>query len=341
MRTLLQRNLVYKLLSLAMAILLYVIASAQRTPAPALEAEASARVFVQPEVRGLEPDMLVTVAPKGGYVHVSGSAAAIARVRAQGTVSALVDVAGVKPGTQRLPMQYELPPNIQWVGPTMTAVTLERKVRRSFEVGLPPIQPPPWYRFDDPRISPDQVTVTGAESVVRQVRRVVANIPGASASGAVDETVGLLAQDAERQAIEGVTIQPSRVRVQIRLLIAEATKSVLISPQVRGQPAEGYELTDYRVEPRMLTVVGSQERLAGLSALTADVSAEGITGNTTRRVTLTVPEGIKVQGSASVQVTLFVRRLRPSAGPVTSGPDTGGDPGAGGTTTPPPTGTTP
>ena len=138
--------------------------------------------------------------------------------------------------------------------------------------------------------------MTGLSADIRRVARVIAVVPKTEAAGSIDQNVDLVAQDKQWQNVDTVEIQPSRVQVHIGLRLAETTKSVLLSADVKGKPAPGFVVTNYAFRPVALTVVGTEDVLRAISSLTVPVN---IDTRANHAVTLTVhpilPAGATLQ----------------------------------------------
>lgn len=302
---LVRRNLLYKLIALGTAILLYVIADAQQNP------RTVQNIYVQPEVRGLSADMVVSDRPDSFRVTVSGPTALVEALATRG-IGATIDATGRKPGTARLPVQYELPPDLKdrvtINGPGVAGFTLARKIRQEYAVDvIYPNQPPPNYVFRDPIVTPRRITVAGLEADVGRVRRVVANLETSRVTGTIEEEVDLVAQDMAERVVDNVEIEPARVRVRLALKPVPATRTLLLSPVFRGEVAPGFRVVSYTFEPQAVTVAGSPDQLETLTSLEVPINQEGLRENTTRTVTLRPPLGLRILDSPKVTVTIQVQ----------------------------------
>jgi YbbR domain-containing protein len=303
----LRRNLGYKLLSLAVAALLYAIASAQngsRTPS---------EVFVTPEVLGIPATLVLKTPPAGQLVTVAGPSSLVDAFRLQG-IKATVDAHGAQAGSNTLKVQYQIPEaargKLTVTGPESVTVGFEEPLQKEYVVDvLYDNAPPPGYTFRDPVTYPRRIKVTGLAADVSRVYRVVALLDNADSVGAVERTVGLIAQDRNERAVGSVTIVPSEVRVKLDVQRTPATKTLVLSAELVGSLEPGYRLSSYRFSPTAVTVAGELNALARLSSLDVRLSIEGLRETVTRRVPLTPPPGTKIQGDTSVSVTLDIAPL--------------------------------
>lgn len=314
-----RRNLGYKIISVVVAILLYVVALAQqKTPT------LSRSFTIQPEVRNVPADLIVTTPPRKISVLVSGPPEVI-RTLAEETPVATLDLSGATAQSHRFPVRYELPANVHEKvegpdGPSYLTMTVERKVRRRFAVEVPPVQARYGYNFSEPVLDPPQVELVGPASVIKSVRRVVATVDSRP-EGGVNKEVSVEPQGAGGQIIGNVEIEPARVRLRIDMKPAPLNTTLLVSPVVVGEVAEGYQLFDVRVQPRMVTVAGPPGILESLTSVSVPVNVSGLSETTTRVITPSPPgRGLRFVGASQVRVTLGIRAVKTAAPPATTTP---------------------
>ena len=307
----LRRNFGYKLISLGLAILLYVIAYAQKNPRTAQD------IFVQPQVTSLPRSLIVSEGPKGFTILVSGPSPAVEALRIRGA-KGIVDGSRARPGTVKLPLELDIPPDLKSQidisnQPIFVQVGVQQKTRKRFNV-VPayPNQPPPGYAYKEPLVDPRQVVVSGLEADVERVEFVVANVDAGPPNGAIDYEVTVVPQDHNQQVVENVEMQPQKARVRIGLKPTAATKTLLLSPVFIHEVAPGWRVVNYHFSPTRITVAGSLEQLAALTSLDVHVDLAGLTADTRRTLTVLPPVGLRVIGSADVQVMLQVRPEEPN-----------------------------
>jgi YbbR domain-containing protein len=305
--TILRRNFGYKFLSLIISILLYWIASGQRN-----NPSAKGDFYVQPVVEGLPANMVLKNPPQGSSVSVSGPPAAVEAFRAL-EPKAIVNLSGAKVGADRYPIKYLYPNgfanSLEIIGPPVTLATVEQKQSSKFFVDvLYNDHPPAGYVYSDAKSNPPAVQVTGLNSDVSRVSRVVANLDTDGLPGAISQDVELVAQDLKQQPVENVQIIPKQVRATLGLKKTPSTKTVLLSIDLTGTPSAGYEISEYKFLPQTVTISGSQELLASRSSLSVPVDVDGIKSNVTRMVTIQPPSGLHlVEGNNPVKLILRVK----------------------------------
>ncbi|MBQ7066454.1 MAG: hypothetical protein IJN92_06500 [Lachnospiraceae bacterium] len=142
------------------------------------------------------------------------------------------------------------------------------------------------------------VRVSGPESVISKISKVVAEVSVSNMSSNIRTSVELKLYDAEDNLISNrnITKNISNVNISVEVL---ATKEVPINLATSGTPAEGYGLTGVLIsDPETILVAGSQTALAKISAINVPdtvVSVEGAIGDVVAAVNLNdyLPDGIQ------------------------------------------------
>jgi hypothetical protein len=85
-----------------------------------------------------------------------------------------------------------------------------------------------------------------------------------------------------------ISVEPAQVTVTLE---ERLTRSVEITPNITGFPPAGYELSDYRISPTRVDVVGPRSRVEPLTqVLTEEISLAGREGDFTESVRLSRPD---------------------------------------------------
>jgi YbbR domain-containing protein len=245
---------------------------------------------------------------------------------------ATVDLAGVNVDAGR-----PILANVTLQGPTGVNI-LDYKPRQVY-VQLDPLQTqtvpihvthgivPEGLTLDPPQISQSTATVSGPASVVMKVVALEARVQIQASGIDVDQLVDLVAVDGRGEVLSPVQISPASVRVRIPVGSPVTTKSVPVSAQLTGSPADGFAVGTVTVTPLVATVTGEASTLAGLTTLqTSPIDISGATETVVRTVNLILPSEVRAVGSDSVEVTVTLRPTDSSrnfsAGLVVVGADT-------------------
>jgi YbbR domain-containing protein len=307
------RNLGYKILSVAIAVLLYAVASAQRNP------RVSRDVYIQPKVENLPQSLSIKNDPSGFNVTVVGSVTAVEAFRGQ-PVKATMDLSQGQPGVNRVAIRYKNEPQqTDVVGPPFSEVVLEQKRQASFgvDVDYNPNKADPGYQYKDAVITPRQVVVSGLASEVRRVDRVVAFIDN---NGPFRGPADVVAQNFRREQIDSVDIEPKTVTVTLEEQRIPANKALILSVAVSGKPAPGFTVVNYVFDPPTVEVTGSPARLKSLGSISVPVDVSGLREATNRTIPLMLPPGVAFASPGESRRVSLQLDVRPIAAPVSPNP---------------------
>ena len=171
------------------------------------------------------------------------------------------------------------------------------------------------YRLSGSEVTPATVEVRAPESVMAMVSRVVVRLDRSELNSDNTEiTATPIVLDANGDAIlsDQLSLSVDEVTISASLML---TKSVPINCEgVTGTPADGYRYSDISIEPDSITVVGSRTALADFTHIlipASELDISGASGNVTRNIQLTLPEGITaLDGMDTVAVTVHIEELQ-------------------------------
>jgi YbbR domain-containing protein len=300
-----RQNLGYKLLALVFAIVLWAKVNSDRNPT--FNAPVG---YTNVEYTSLPKILVVTEAPRRIRVTATGPQSAI-RTLDPSTIHAKVDLSHVQVGVQRVKVDFKGPENASEeikFAPADLQIRVETFKRRSLTIdvslkGVPPLG----YSFGKASAYPSAAVVSGRSSLVDQVRRLtIAVNPGAAQSQGADY-YPVVALDASGRETKGLTIEPSKVSAKLELVEAQATKSVIISPSVVGQPAYPHKVVSVTVMPSVATIFGRPNNLVGISTITTDpVDISNATNTVVRSVGLRSPSAIRSSDVKIVKVVVTI-----------------------------------
>jgi YbbR domain-containing protein len=205
------RHLGLKVLSLGLAVLLWVVIAGEETVERGLRVPLELQQFPA----GLE---LQGEAPSLVDVRVRGASATLSRM-GSGEVVAVLDLRAARPGRrfyQLTPEQVRVPFGVQVVQVTPSSVSLMFEKSASKPVSVTPAiegNPAPGYVLGNTTIDPKSVDVVGPESAVERVTEAVTEpVSVAGAKQDVTETVTIGLQDS---SVRLKTPRFASVRVQV------------------------------------------------------------------------------------------------------------------------------
>lgn len=164
--------------------------------------------------RFTEHEAVVTVATKPGEPAVQPE-----------EIKAVLDLSNKQPGIYNVPVQLVARNVIvQSLSPASISLSIERIEQRSFPVTVHYVG----ARSNDivvayTSIGPDSAVVRAPTSVLAQVASVHADVALPTTPKEIDEMVRPVPIDASGNAVEGISVTPNLVRVQMRVVAGTST----------------------------------------------------------------------------------------------------------------------
>jgi YbbR domain-containing protein len=160
----------------------------------------------------------------------------------------------------------------------------------------------------DAVITPESVTVSGPESLVRLVVAAQANVVIDPKGIDIDRDVPLIPVDILGNAKTPVDVSPNAARIKIAVFSSRQTRPLAVNPVVTGTPPAGYSIDSVTVDPPVVTVEGDAAELAGLiRADTAPIAIGAATSSIEVDMPLALPPGVLAVGSDTVHVSITIR----------------------------------
>ncbi len=177
-------------------------------------------------------------------------------------------------------------------------------------------EPADGYILGDMTVDPEEVTLSGAESVLAQIDRAEARVDVGGMTSDQKKTAELRLYDADGNVLNPPQIENNLgedgITVSVEVL---KLKSVPITLKVSGTPAEGYKYTGGTSTPESLQVCGKSTALEGFDKIEIPSSAldiSGASGTVEKTVDISgyLPKGVRLveEGSGSIKVTLKVEQ---------------------------------
>ena len=230
--------------------------------------------------------------------------------------SAFIDLNGFSEGTYTVGLKVVSDnANVQVLGktPETAVVTLERRINKKFDVKVETKGSlAEGFGAGTPALNPASITIGGAQSTLERIAKVVAPVTFQGEESDVTQTTNIVAFDSANKKIENLSITPTTVQVTVPVERQKDTKTVGIEPRIIGTPGSGFAVDSVTLDRSTVTVIGKSSTLAPITSLqTATVNIAGITRDTTKTVSLVLPEGITAKDGNDVKVTVkLVSTLR-------------------------------
>jgi YbbR domain-containing protein len=250
------------------------------------------------------------------------------------------DLGSLSPGIHTVPLQAKVNADssrVTSIDPVSITVTLEQSQSRTCAIEVQPTGSLALgYAADQPELSPSQVTLQGPSSAVSAVSSCVVRISLDGLRQDFSGPVIVLPVDASGNAVPRVTLTPATVQAKIPITQKQGFRDVAVKVVITGQLASGYQITNIKVTPPIVTLSSSDpslvQRLPGfVDTIPLDIT--GASSDVVRRVPLQLIQGVQgadsvlievnvaaIEYSSTVQRLLEVRGLAPGLG-ATASPD--------------------
>ncbi|MFJ7512745.1 YbbR-like domain-containing protein [Peribacillus simplex] len=163
------------------------------------------------------------------------------------------------------------------------------------------------YTAGQPTVSPKTVKITGAKDAIEQISYVKANL---EISKGLNETVNskatVKALDRDLNKLD-VTIEPSSVAVSLEVSIP--SKTVSIAPKQMGKAKDGIRITSISVDPKEVTLFGSETSLEKIDGINLPVNISKIDGDTELELDLNKPESVQKMSLGKAKVKIRTEKV--------------------------------
>ena len=305
------KNGLWFIVSMALAFFVWVVATLESDPIETREFE----------------NIEIQVDYDEGLVITSQSAESVTvNVRAPGSIledlrdddiQVVAKVPEARPGEYRITLEASVSRRaVPDPVPRLVTVTVEEELDKLVPVTwVISEQPPPGFELTDnkPTLATNQVLVSGPASLVQQVinANVILNL--SQRRNPFTNDLRLLAIDVDGNVVEGVTIEPQTIQVEVNIQTRSDIRQVSVTPNVLAETLPtGYTLNSIEYDPRILLITGSQSALADApgSLLTTPIDLTDRTTSFTDTVTVQVPnDDLFIFGRQTIQVTVNIEPL--------------------------------
>jgi YbbR domain-containing protein len=229
------------------------------------------------------------------------------------SIRAVVDLTGVKAGTQAVEVQLQIdarPVRIVSISPQKFNLSLEKLVTTTFPVeltlnGTPAIG----YKAGDIVLNPAEVIISGAETLVAQVKHVRASLDITNSRQSIDTTLPISVTDESGSVVEGISINTSKISVSLPIIQQGGYRDMAVKVIITGKLASGYRLRNITASPLIVTVYSENlpliESLPGYVE-TTPLDLSGASNNIDTHLSLNLPAGVTLIGDQTVSVQIEI-----------------------------------
>jgi YbbR domain-containing protein len=129
------------------------------------------------------------------------------------------------------------------------------------------------------------------------------------ARSSVEQEVRAFARDSEGDIVAGAQIVPDAVSVRVPMEQLSNYRDLAVLVRRRGQPAEGYSVTDVSVDPVIVTIYGPVEAVQATKGYieTLEVVIDNAKSDIDEQVGLDVPSGVSLVSEKQTSVRVHIR----------------------------------
>lgn len=315
MKNKLTHNLGLKLISLLLAITIWLIIIYTYDPADTADFTLDVTILNEEAITSLnkvyeviEGDT-VTIRVKGNTSQVNSLRSSDFKATADisklsPTLHANIDVVCTKTNDVEISFLGKI---------NMLAIQLEDVAEKQFKVSV--IQrgtPAEGYFVSDSKTKPNLIQVRGAESAIKRISQVCVPVDVSGVTETFRSEAEPKAYDADGNEIKTGSLTFSKNPVAVSTTVY-GTKEVPIEIVPLGDTYKGYRLVNAEYEPKSVIVAGDEDELAGLSSVQVEIAMNNRITNLEETLPLEnyIPDNLYLtdQG-ASVNVFLEVERLK-------------------------------
>lgn len=167
------------------------------------------------------------------------------------------------------------------------------------------------YAIGDVDMSPNALTISGPQSVVNNINKVVITIGVDGMTSDLDLRLEPVLLNSEGKKIETNNLQFDYNKIHTTVNILE-TKTVPLNFVTKGEPAEGYQLVSVEYEPSSVELKGDPDVLSTITQITVssdllDISSATKDVQTVVDISNDIPEGAQLTDADNANVAIIVK----------------------------------
>ncbi len=230
-------------------------------------------------------------------------------------IRATVNISVLQDGYAELEPEFLIgikPAKLVDFNPKTVNLTIEKLITKTFDIVINQIgNLSTGLEARPARLDVREVQVTGPESRVSKITELLATVDMSTIIGSLNKQVDLIAVDEQGNIVDGVTINPSRVTVNIPVLQRGGYKNVFLAlVPLGGSPAYGYQITKTEIIPPMVTVYTNSlsqiDSVPDLIETTPPVNLNGRDKSFEQVVTLNLPAGVNLASDVEIIVKITI-----------------------------------
>lgn len=304
MDNILRNNMSIKLISILVAVLLWMYVISEQNP-------YIIHIYrdVPVKLNNLDTANFALKEGEAGFkvsVRVRGRRATISELT-KSEIKAEVNLRGRMEGENLIPVTVTVPDNVELldINPPEIMVTLETIIEKQVPIVVRLTGTPAGgFAAMDPSAKPGEAVLKGARSVVESVKSAFVSVDISGKNRDVKGNFPLRVVDEKNGEVKNITFRPETVDVTVPIV---KKADVEVIPKITGSPAGGYAVSDITVVPLTLSVTGEDEVVESLNELyTEGLDITGLSQDIQKEVKVILPEGVRPVRGEKDTVTVFI-----------------------------------
>ncbi len=298
-----RKNLVYRIISLLAAIMIWFFVFSERNPT------TESVVTVPLEVTGLPANLVIAEKPNTVNIRFQGTSKVVNQISSR-DFRAFISLEDTDKGLRTVQVQIEMPSGVRLVNLQPSWVQVEVDQVSSIQMPVDLVingEAVNGYALVKPRITPDEVIIKGPEKHLENIGRVYVNASFNRISKDYFSSLPVLVEDKNNMLImEWVEVTPSVVDVLIPVVEDIPNRIVPIVTEIVGELPPGLKLDKVRVFPSTVTIYGSRDIINETEYLTVKIDVSEFNETSGFKAELELPEGIDFASVEEVEVIMEV-----------------------------------
>ncbi|UTI84407.1 CdaR family protein [Mammaliicoccus sciuri] len=146
------------------------------------------------------------------------------------------------------------------------------------------------YELVGETVNPSQVTITGGQEELNKIAYVKATLDETEQlTDDTTEKAGISVLDSNLNKLD-VQIRPDTVNVNIK--VARSSKTVTLNPVTKGSASKNINIDDITLDKNEVKIYGSRNVLDGIGSIDVPVDISNVDGDTTKKINLSLPDGV-------------------------------------------------
>jgi len=287
------KNIDIKLLSLFLAVILWVYVASGENPI------IENYIDVSLGVSNLKDNLVIKEIPENISIGIKGSKDMLSNLSSD-KITGIINLSEInESGIYKIKVETDAPQRVEIIRviPSEIKVEVEKILTKTMEITYSLIGVPEkgYSLAGAPEFKNSKIKATGAQSKLDLIKQVVCPI---DISGISEDTVlkiKVKPVDVNNNEIVGLQTEPEIMEVSIFITRGYPEKTLIIKPRIIGKPAPGYYISQILVNPDEISIYGNYSKINDLEFLeTIPIDVNGITKTLAVKVPPVLVEGLYI-----------------------------------------------